>query len=320
MVLEYSNFFLLVLITVVISLAFFVYRKLALFWNIVSVPDERSAHHQPVIQGAGIIFMVVIWVYYVLLQQIELAFLIPVSLICMIGFWDDVQPLPIGLRLSVQIIAIAIFLLWNYPAFNITILTIGLLLLGGVNAFNFMDGINGMLGGYSLATLVSLILINTFFHFAHMEFLFLLLISVLLFTIFNFRKTPLFFAGDAGSLILGFILMVLTINLISTSGAIIWILLLSVFGIDVGMTLLRRVLKRKNILKPHREHLYEILFHRSDMSALQICGFYILIQVLINIFICVAFYALNWPVIWIFSAVFVVLTGLYFILLRKFSS
>ena len=69
-----------------------------------------------------------------------------------------------------------------------------------MNMFNFMDGINGMTGIYSLVVLSGLFFINLNEHLVHDDLILFPAISLLIFGFYNFRKTALFFAGDIGSM------------------------------------------------------------------------------------------------------------------------
>ena len=100
-----------------------------------------------------------------------LPFMIGLIMICSVSFWDDVKSLPDSVRLVVQFVAMSLVLygimfhgawfmgldLWV----KVIVVIIALIVaVGGTNIFNFMDGINGITAGYSLAMLVPLALVN----------------------------------------------------------------------------------------------------------------------------------------------------------------
>jgi len=78
--------------------------------------------------------------------------------------------------------------------------------VGIINAYNFMDGINGITGGYSLSVLLPLIYLNTTDNFISQDYLYVVGMSLLVFCFFNFRKKAKCFAGDVGSISIAFIL------------------------------------------------------------------------------------------------------------------
>ena len=115
-----------------------------------------------------------------------------------VSFVDDIHSLPDSLRLVVQFAAM--FLVFQ----EVGLLTVedggswfmqGLIVLvaliacvGGTNIYNFMDGINGITGGYSLAMVIPLFLLNRKYAFMEESLLIVIGLSLLVFCLFNFRK------------------------------------------------------------------------------------------------------------------------------------
>jgi UDP-N-acetylmuramyl pentapeptide phosphotransferase/UDP-N-acetylglucosamine-1-phosphate transferase len=146
-----------------------------------------------------------------------------------------------------------------------------------------MDGINGITGGYSFVLIATLIYINTsVFEFINAEFLYFVLISLVIFNFLNFRKIAICFAGDIGSISMGFIVIFLLSKLILESGDYDYILLLALYGIDSISTLIIRLFNKENIFTAHKKHLYQMLIYNSGWSHLKVSISYMIIQGVIN--------------------------------------
>src|SRR5690606_38287005 len=127
--------------------------------------------------------------------------------------------------------------------------------VGVINAYNFMDGINGITASYSLALSILLLCVNLEIKFINQQFLMYILISLVIFTFFNLRKEAITYAGDVGSVLIDFILIFILGILIIKPEQIIYILFLAVYGIDNFWTIFRRLFLKENIFDAHRSHL-----------------------------------------------------------------
>ena len=151
------------------------YFKVADRYNIIDKPNERSSHSMIVLRGGGIIISIsmIAWAVMMFVQgQVitdYLPFLCGIIMISGVSFWDDVKSLPDSLRLIVHFVAMVLML---YPIINdcglflpdnwywgVLFLCVSLIVcVGGANFINFMDGINGITAGYSLAVLIPLLI------------------------------------------------------------------------------------------------------------------------------------------------------------------
>lgn len=208
---------------------------------------------------------------------------IGVTLLAVVSFVDDIKGLTVRQRIPVQALSIFFTLLEIDVPYQW--LAIPLLIIAGIliiNCYNFIDGINGMLGLYSASVFLFA------GYLCHLEKIFtvelatLLFISILVFGFYNFRKRALFFSGDVGSMTMGILAFFVVLLLSITLGAPVIILLLSVCLTDTLGTILKRFFARKNIFEAHREHIYEQLTDRTSLSHLQIAGSYTSIQLLCN--------------------------------------
>ena len=233
----------------------------------------------------------------------------------LISFIDDIHSISPVVRLVCQFIAI-LMLFYHTGLIQahwhvIIILTIAC--VGAVNIYNFMDGINGMTGGYSLVVALALLYVNHYqIHFADNQLLYLVIVAILVFNLFNFRKQAICFAGDVGSLTIGYILVYLVLRLALKGQSMSWIAMLSVYLVDGGMTILHRVLLRENLMKPHKKHAYQIMANELKMPHLEVSGIYMGLQA-----ICCAVYIMlpGYPT---FFAIFGLLILMYLAFMKKY--
>ena len=157
--------------------------------------------------------------------------------------------------------------------------------IGIINAYNFMDGINGITVFYSLSVLLLFAIANYFNPFIDSDFIYYSLLSCLVFGFFNFRNTAKCFAGDVGSVAMAFIILFLLIKLVIHTNNYIFVLFLLVYGVDTAWTIVRRLLRKENILLAHRTHLYQFFANENNSNRLLISTVYGMIQFLIGLLI-----------------------------------
>ena len=230
-----------------------VYFKLADRFNIIDKPNERSSHSAITIRGGGIIFYLGALIWNIQSGFVYPFFFIGLTLFAFISFLDDILTLSSKIRLPIQFLATYLVLHEIFGYENWLFMVIGLILFTGiVNAYNFMDGINGITGFYSLVSIISLFIINTQISFIETDLLIYVGLSVIVFNLFNFRKKAKCFAGDVGSVSIAVIVVFMIFMLIYKTNNLWYILLLSVYGVDSVLTIIHRLLKKENILKAHR--------------------------------------------------------------------
>jgi UDP-N-acetylmuramyl pentapeptide phosphotransferase/UDP-N-acetylglucosamine-1-phosphate transferase len=258
-----------------------IYFKIADHYNIIDKPNSRSSHSSITLRGGGIIFPIAI-IIACLLGYFSWAIVIAVVLVAVVSFIDDIKPLSQLPRFASHAIAIAlVFYDLNLFYQAIWILPIiFILLIGWVNAFNFMDGINGITVLYAFVAIVSF----SFLPINHdsLPLLITMGLSCCAFGIFNVRKKAKTFAGDVGSISMALFLGYFMIKTILDSGQIGYLLFLSVYGIDAIITIFTRIKKKENILEPHRSHLYQYLANELGYSHILVSFIYAGIQLIIN--------------------------------------
>ena len=272
------------IVLVLLFLAELFYFRIADKCNIIDKPNERSSHSRITLRGGGIIFYFGVLAYF-LTNHFEYPwFMLALTLITFISFIDDIRSTSQVLRLVFHFSAMALmFYQWGLFSLPWWTLIIALIVCTGIiNAYNFMDGINGITGGYSLIILVALAYINKeIASFVEQDLILTMICAVLVFNFFNFRKRAKCFAGDVGSVSIAFIILFLIGKLIIGTEDFSWIILLAVYGVDSVLTIIHRLILHENIGSPHRKHLYQIMANELNVPHVVVSSIYMLVQVLI---------------------------------------
>lgn len=261
------------------------YLRIADRFRIFDRPNERSSHDYITIKGGGIIFLLAGILWFLLFGFQKPWFILGLLVIAVVSFMDDLIEISYIKRIMVQLIAITL-LFWSAESFGLPwpyIFAAYILTVGWINAFNFMDGINGMSAFYTLVTLGTFWHMNQKVPFASNDLILLTAISVVIFSFFNVRKHARTFAGDIGSISLAFILAFLMALLMRKTNMIVYMLFFAVYGIETVTTIIFRLDKGENIFQPHRTHLYQYLCNEMKVPHLVVSAIYAVIQLIINI-------------------------------------
>ena len=272
------------IILVLLFLAELFYFKVADKYNIIDKPNERSSHTRITLRGGGVIFYFGALVYFLTSGFEYPWFMLALTFVAIISFIDDIRSTSQKLRLVFHYSAMALmFYQWGLFSLSWWWIIIALIICTGIiNAYNFMDGINGITGGYSLVVLLSLAYIDEeVTPFVEQDLIYTVIMSVLVFCFFNFRKKARCFAGDVGSVSIAFILLFLLGKLIIQTGDFSWIILLSVYGVDSVLTIFHRLMLHENIGLPHRKHLYQLMANELRIPHVVVSVIYMVLQFLI---------------------------------------
>ena len=272
------------MVLVLLFLAELFYFRVADRCNIIDKPNERSSHTKVTLRGGGIIFYFGAFAYFLTSGFEYPWFLLALTLVTFISFVDDIKSTGQMTRLLFHFSAMAMmFYQWGLFSLSWWWIVIALIVCTGIiNAYNFMDGINGITGGYSLVILAALAYINKeVVTFVEADFIYTVICSVLVFCFFNFRKRAKCFAGDVGSVSIAFILLFLIGRLIIETEDFSWIVLLSVYGVDSVLTIIHRLMLHENIGLPHRKHLYQIMANELKVPHVMVSSFYMAVQAII---------------------------------------
>ena len=269
------------IILVLLFLAELFYFRVADKCNIIDKPNERSSHTKVTLRGGGIIFYFGALAYFLTSGFEYPWFILALTLVTFISFVDDIKSTRQITRLLFHFSAMALmFYQWGLFSLSWWWVVIALIVCTGIiNAYNFMDGINGITGGYSFVVLIALAYINKeIVPFVNEGIIYTVLCSVLVFCFFNFRKKAKCFAGDVGSVSIAFIILFLIGKLIIQTGDFSWIVLLAVYGVDSVLTIIHRLMLHENIGLPHRKHLYQIMANELKIPHVAVSFVYMVVQ------------------------------------------
>lgn len=272
------------------------YFKIANRYNIIDKPNQRSSHTQITLRGGGVIFPIAFIMGIFIFESNQYLMGIAVLAIATVSFLDDVITLNNKLRITVHLLSVLLLLgqifinqniafstLYN-PYSLLLILGALIIIIGIINAYNFMDGINGITVLYSLVTVTSCFYIQYYFAIVLLskEIFLLLIASLIVFAFFNLRKKAKCFAGDVGSIALALIFSFFIGTLVFITEDFKWILLLGVYGLDAVATIVCRIFRKENIFDAHRSHFYQFLANDKKWSHVLIASLYAISQLLLN--------------------------------------
>jgi UDP-N-acetylmuramyl pentapeptide phosphotransferase/UDP-N-acetylglucosamine-1-phosphate transferase len=261
-------------------------RRLMLNHGVVDVPNHRSSHSVPTPLGGGLACLtgvaVALFVAQLLSHEVPWVLIGGAVILAAVGFADDHGGLSAIPRLGAQI---AVGAVMGYSVgggwwFLIAVLVVPV----SVNAINFMDGINGItslsVGLWGLTAVVvgsthnigALVVIGAVVAGATVGFL-----------PWNAPLAKLFL-GDVGSYLLGGLVSA-GILLGVAHGAPIALLIapLSLYVVDTGTVLVKRLLKGKPLLEAHRDHVYQRLVSRAGMPHIMVACFTVALALVITL-------------------------------------
>lgn len=294
------------IVAVILLVTELLYFRVARHFGILDMPSVRSSHQSNVLRGGGIIVPLAMFLWATLLELMDAnvvvishwPFFTGLLLIAITGFIDDVRSLPATLRLILMFIAVGLMLgqvmMENGGIevdhwFNWVILSLlGLIVfVGAVNIINFMDGINGITALYSLAVLIPLLIQNNRVDvpFTANSYLWVAALAVLVFGLFNIRPKgkAICFGGDVGSLSIGFVLLFALFRLIRQTGDVTWLVLMVVYCVDGGLTIVHRLMLHENIIEAHRKHAYQLMANELKMSHVTVSLIYMGLQLAVSL-------------------------------------
>ena len=314
----------LIIIVILFALELF-YFKIADKFNIIDKPNHRSSHTQITLRGGGIIFPIAFVLYFVMSIIHRKEWFVPeqfwsfglgLFLLSAISFLDDILDLSTKLRLVFHFLSVVLLIyflgLWNVLPFWLLPIVF-IFIIGVLNAYNFMDGINGITGLYSFVILSTLYYINQYkIIFTDVNFIIYPVLASLVFLFFNFRKKAKCFAGDVGSMSIAFWVLALLGLLVVKTQELTYLLFIGVYGIEVIFTIIQRIKLKENIFEAHRHHLYQLLVNQMKWSHLLVSTMYGVIQLLIN------FSIIYWKLNFVEGILYLIFPTLIMYVLAKF--
>jgi UDP-GlcNAc:undecaprenyl-phosphate GlcNAc-1-phosphate transferase len=266
-------------------------RTLLCRLNIVDVPDgSRRLHARPVARGGGVAVVLSFALAYLLLLALQLEGkvvvesglqfalrLLPAVLVIFVtGFTDDVRGLKPWQKLLGQAFAAALAYQAGVHVTRIEGLTIPaaaglpitmLWLIGCTNAINLLDGIDGLACGIGFFASIATVLAAAMEHNLPLAMAAIPLAGCLgAFLIYNFCPASIFL-GDSGSLFIGFLLGCYGVIWTQKSATIIGmtapLMLLAIPFLDTALSILRRFVRHKPIMKADHGHIHHRLLEKG---------------------------------------------------------
>ncbi len=279
-----------------------VYFKIAERFGIMDKPNERSSHKVVTLRGAGVVFvflLLMVWVYGFVHYKLNflphsgkslnfgnfknVGFFWGLLIIAVVSFYDDVKPLPPKVRMAIQFVAVALMVVPLGVSWWVMVVAL-VLVVGTLNAYNFMDGINGITALYSLVgvgTAYAMLLMG--YNLVLGRELWLALgASLLAFSFYNVRKKARCFSGDVGAVSVAFVLTYWIFGLVLSEGSLVYILFLGVYGLDAVATIALRLYRKENIFEAHRSHYYQYLANERGWSHVGVSVLYAGLQAVLN--------------------------------------
>ena len=295
--LTHITFFLLLTLVGYCITLFFYKKSIA-----IDQPTHRSSHTQTTPRSGGVAIVAtfcigMLIIYYFgdrthIKQSYMISFILSSLSIALISFLDDIKRKKPLLKLTVMILA-TLGAIWGgivldqltlpffgqtqlgWLAYPITFLWI----LGLTNAVNFMDGLDGLIGGTTVIASLFFMII-TFYQGSTFVYItsYTILAGAIGFLFLNFPPAKIFM-GDVGSVFIGFVFATLAIiaaryDHSHTSFLVIPILFFNVI-FDTFFTFLRRCLRGENVIEPHRSHLYQLVqqlgYSHLQVTLMQYC-------------------------------------------------
>jgi UDP-N-acetylmuramyl pentapeptide phosphotransferase/UDP-N-acetylglucosamine-1-phosphate transferase len=297
------NIYLLLLIALVASvlawIATFALRRWAPGVGLVDIPNERSSHAKPIPRGGGLSFVVVVpaitmvalFSSGMIMSSGMSALMLGSLLIAVVSLADDRWHMPAYVRFSAHAVGALVLMLgggwiqeaallggvplslgwWGLPLTFIWI-------VGLTNAFNFMDGIDGLAAGQAVIAAVTILWLAQLCGASVLVWAMAVMAgSVLGFLQHNWPPAKIFM-GDVGSAFLGFTFAGWAVISSKTKTNVLpfgaWVVVLAPFIFDTIITLVSRVARGQRWYEAHREHFYQRLI-RGGWSHLAVTSLYL---------------------------------------------
>lgn len=288
------------------------FRRWAVRHDVLDTPNDRSSHEIPTPRGGGLIIAVTVLSAYIAgsffdLFEISWAFVASAAIIVFISWLDDLYSISVKYRIVVHLFAAVLFVVSttvSSPAQISELLGLSFIeycfiglkivwIIWLLNAYNFMDGIDGIAAFQSVSASFGYLLIGIIWHLPSSYFVGgIVMFASLAFLLHNWPPARIFM-GDAGSAFLGFVFAAFPLTLIGTNGVDNWMLIILgltfvwMFVFDSVVTFLRRLITGQKVSQAHREHLYQrlIISGYSHRTVTLIYGVTSLILVIFSVLI-----------------------------------
>ncbi|MEP7136217.1 MAG: glycosyltransferase family 4 protein [Chloroflexota bacterium] len=283
-----------ILLTSLSYILVYLIRRYAERRQILDHPNERSSHVIPTPRGGGLAIVLLVtgaglWSIREAELSRALVYLVCGLVIAWLGWRDDVHPLSARVRFAVQglVAAVSIYGLGYFKVVTIPLFgelhlgVVGIIItflwiVGLTNAYNFMDGIDGIAGGVALAGALGWLMLSANMHNAFVFWIALAIAASSLGFLGHNWSPAKIFMGDVASTFLGYTFAVLPLLAATHGGDALMLgtLLMWTFIMDAGITFIQRLLRGEKLLYGHRSHVYQRLviggYSHATVSTLYI--------------------------------------------------
>ena len=254
-------------------------KKYADLLGLVDIPNERSMHKEKTISAGGIVFiispLIVLFIFHFEHFMAYYYIYVSIIIILLVGIWDDLRDVPPKIKFIFIFVTTLLLYLNDFAIYSLgTYINYELLLpiwlvfpftffamAGYTNALNLMDGLDG------LATSLSLVIFSTFFAIGweHQDELLMILssffiVTLLAFLVFNWNPATVFM-GDSGSLALGTIIVILTIQSVQYITPVSVLFIIAIPLLDTFIVMTRRIQRHQSPFKADKNHMHHFLFN-----------------------------------------------------------
>jgi UDP-GlcNAc:undecaprenyl-phosphate GlcNAc-1-phosphate transferase len=270
-------------------------KKVAEHIGAIDIPNERKVHTHPIPRLGGLGMYMGFLLGYILFGAMSVkmnAVLIGSFIIIITGIVDDIKPVPAKIKFLFQILAAMVvtfygnILLKDLSAFGFYIdfgifsypITI-LFIVGIINCMNLIDGLDGLAAGLSAIYFMTIgIVIVYFTHTFGLDAMltFIMLGATLGFLCHNFNPAKIFM-GDSGSMFLGYIIAVIALlgfKNVTMTTLLTPIALLAIPIMDTAFAIIRRIVNKKPIDAPDKEHLHHQLLKNTHSTKITVLIMY----------------------------------------------
>jgi len=230
--------------------------------SFIDTPNLRSSHHRPTPRGGGLAFVITGLLLHLYVVTGPTKWIPVICLpLALVSFFDDFRSLPTVARYLVQLGTAFGIVFWSGHSLSMMATVFLVILITAIiNFTNFMDGLDGLVAGCGvllMAATSSWAISGAIFGFL----------------IWNWSPAKVFM-GDVGSTFIGAVFAGLLLQRESSQEIFYTILIGFPLLADSFVTVIRRLINRENIFKPHRKHLFQRL-HQSGWSHKRVALLYI---------------------------------------------
>jgi UDP-GlcNAc:undecaprenyl-phosphate/decaprenyl-phosphate GlcNAc-1-phosphate transferase len=271
----------------------FIARKIAKRFGLVDEPNHRKTHQGeiPLVGGIAVFFGISL-AFMITNEYIphKWLYLICAGILVFVGVLDDRFDISVKIRATIQAIVALVMIYfagltldnlgyvlgpWQIKLGPLSYLTTLLAVWAAVNAFNMVDGIDGLLGGLSCISFAALgILLYQNGNMALAFWCFAVIAAILPYIFLNLGllgKRYKVFMGDAGSTLIGF--TIIWLLLMSTQGqqrsikpvTALWIIAIPLM--DMIAIMYRRLRKGMSPFSPDRQHIHHLIMRSGFTSS-----------------------------------------------------